>query len=311
MSEIATQDFAKAPSTAAGAWLVLASAVTWSFGGLLSRVAGVGDPWVVVSWRAGIAALFILGFMLWRDGRKDTLALAASMGLPGLAVAACFALAMTSFIVALNHTTVANILLIQSSVPLIAALMSWLLFAEKAGAPTWAAIAAVIAGVGVMVSESFGGGGSLLGNGLALVIALAFASATVITRRHAQIRMTPAVLAGASIASTLAVAIGLAQGSNFALGAWQFAAIAAFGVSLGLGLALFTLGARAIPSAYAALLGTTEPILGPLWVWLALGETPSPRAAAGGALVLAALLAYLAWQLREQRREKRAMPAAI
>jgi hypothetical protein len=55
-----------------------------------------------------------------RDGRK-TILLFKTMGYPGIAVAVCFATASGAFIVALQHTTVANILLIQASTPLLAA----------------------------------------------------------------------------------------------------------------------------------------------------------------------------------------------
>ena len=295
---------------AAGPWLVLAAAIVWSFGGLLARLADVGDPWVVIAWRTAVATACIAAFLLLRDGRAGTAAMARAMGWPGVAVGACFAIAMTSFVVALQYTTVANILLIQAGEPLIAALAARILLGEAFGWRTGAATAAVVLGIAIMVSESFGDGGSMAGNLLALAISVSFAAATVITRRHAEIRMTPAVGLGTTIACVAAVAAGMAQGSDFSLDAWQFSMLALFGGSLGLGLALFAAGARAVPSAIAALLGVAEVVLGPVWVWLALGETPSARAALGGGIVLAALLAHLGWQLLEQRRERGALPAA-
>ena len=78
--------------------------------------------------------------------------------------------------------------------------------------------------------------------------------------------------------------------------------LAGFGAgSFGLGLALFVTGARLVPAAVAALLGVAETVLGPFWVWLAFGETPAARTLLGGGIVLAALLAHLAWQ-RARRR---------
>src|SRR3546814_19256608 len=105
-----------------GAWLVFGSAMVWSLGGILARLADVENAWTAVFWRSGTAALFLLGFMLLRDGRAGTVALFARMGLPVLAVALCFAIAATSFVVALKLTTVANTLLMQAGVPLIGAL---------------------------------------------------------------------------------------------------------------------------------------------------------------------------------------------
>lgn len=285
-----------------GFMLVTLSALFWSFGGAIARFVEVGDSWTVVFWRSCWAAAFLIGFMLWRDGARGTLALFRNMGWPGIAVGACFAIASTCFVVALGYTTVANIVLMQAGVPLLAALMGWVIFRERVSGPTWAAIAAVIAGVAIMVSESFTGDVSPIGDGLALLIAIAFSSATVITRRFAHVRMTPATCLGTLFAATFAAT----QASAFAVGAVDMAWLFAFGaLNLGLGLALFATGARLIPAAVAALLGTLETVLGPVWVWLIHGETPSGRTVLGGAVIFAALLVHIALEFRRQSRPRK------
>lgn len=282
-----------------GILLVAGSAIVWSFGGTIARFLTVGDSWTVVFWRSIFAGLFLLGFMLWRDGPRGTVALFKGMGLAGLGVALCFATASTSFIVALAYTTVANILLMQAGVPLIAALLTWTLFREKISAATWTAIAAVIAGVAIMVSESFTGKVSPIGDGLALLISVMFAIATVITRRHSEVRMTPAVCLGTTIAACIS---GLLAG-HFAVSAIDLGWLIAFGaINLGLGLAMFTTGARLIPAALAALVGTLEPVLGPIWVWLVHNEIPSERTLIGGTVVFAALVTHLLLDRQKQAR---------
>ena len=291
-----------------GAWLVFGSALVWSLGGIIARLAEIENPWTAVFWRSGTAALFLIAFMLVRDGRAGTVALFARMGFAGLAVAACFAIASTSFVLALQFTTVANVLLMQAGVPLLAALMSRILFGEQLRFMTWLAVAAVISGVAVMVSDSLTGKVSPIGDGLALLIAAAFATATVITRRYSSIRMTPAVCTGSAIGCAVALVVSLVTAGSVAVETWQLPVLGVFGVSLGLGMALFTQGARLIPSAFAALLGTGETILGPFWVWLFLGETPTPRTVIGGAIVLTAILAYLVWQIADNRKIRRLAP---
>ena len=151
--------------------------------------------WTIVFLRSTWAAAFLILFLLWRDGRKTVL-LFKTMGYPGIAVAVCFATASATFIVALQHTTVANILLIQASTPLVAALIGRLVFRERVAPATWVAIAAVILGATVMVSGSLSGKVSPVGDMLAVLIALMFATATVVTRRYAGVRMTPACCLG-------------------------------------------------------------------------------------------------------------------
>lgn len=59
---------------------------------------------------------------------------------------------------------------------------------------------------------------------------------------------------------------------------------------MALGLALLTLGARLIPATEVALIALLEIVLGPLWVWLAISETPAAATLAGGAIVVLAVV---------------------
>src|SRR5215217_831115 len=86
-----------------GIFLVLASAIVWSFGGTLARFLDIEDSWTIVFWRSLFAAMFLFGFMLMRDGFWGTARLFRGMGLPGIAVGLCFATASTSFILALGY----------------------------------------------------------------------------------------------------------------------------------------------------------------------------------------------------------------
>ncbi|MER8435119.1 DMT family transporter [Mesorhizobium sp. M1312] len=285
-----------------GFLLIFLSALMWSFGGAIARFIDAGDSWTVVFWRSVWAAAFLICFMVWRDGWHGTVRLFRGMGLPGLAVAFCFATASTSFVVALAYTTVANILLMQAGVPLLAALFAWVLFRERVALATWVAIAAVIAGVAIMVSESLDGAVSPIGDGLALLIAVMFSIATVITRRLAHVRMTPATCLG----TMLAAAFAASQASQFDVSSSDMGFLFAFGVvNLGLGLAFFATGARLVPAAVAALLGTFEPILGPIWVWLIHSEVPSVRTIIGGTVVVTALLVHIGLEFKRHARPVR------
>lgn len=285
-----------------GFLLVFLAALCWSIGGMIARFVEAGDSWTLIFWRSFWAVAFLLGFMLWRDGARGTLRMFRDMGLPGLAVAICFTIATSSFVIALAYTTVANILLIQAGAPLFSALFAFMLFGERVSAATWLAICAVISGVAIMVSDSLGGGLSIIGDGLALLIVLAFSTATVLTRRFAHVRMTPAMCLGTGIAG----AIASTQASTLVVSAPDMAYLFAFGaINLGLGLAFFATGARMIAAAYAALLATFETLLGPVWVWLVHSEVPSGRTLIGGAIVFAALLIHIGLQFSRLSRPQR------
>jgi drug/metabolite transporter (DMT)-like permease len=68
--------------------------------------------------------------------------------------------------------------------------------------------------------------------------------------------------------------------------------LAMFGFfQVALGLTLFVLGSRLLPSGQATLVATLETPLMPFWIWLAFQEAPAPRALVGGALVMGAVIA--------------------
>ena len=63
------------------------------------------------------------------------------------------------------------------------------------------------------------------------------------------------------------------------------------GLQVAIGLTLFVLGSRFLPSGEASLVATLETPLMVFWVWLAFQEVPARRALIGGALVIGAVVA--------------------
>ncbi len=289
------------PVPAARPWLgialVLGSATAWSYGGAIQRFIRMDDGWAIVFWRCLFGGLFLLSFMLIRDRLTGTIRLFRAMGWPGLMIAAGFAAVSTCFVLAVSMTPVANVVLFMAAIPLFAALLARVLLGEAITAVTWGAIATVIVGVAIMVSASIGEGGSMVGLALAASIPVIFACMTVLTRQHPEIRMTPAASTGCFIAA----AIAATQTASFSVSLPNLALLFAFGaLNLGLGMAMYVTGARMIPSALAALLGTAEMILAPVWMVLLHQEVPSFRTTIGGSVVLVALFTYLIGHMRRE-----------
>lgn len=287
---------ASAAERSRGVVLVAAAALCWSTGGLIARLVDT-DTWTTVFWRSIFAAVFLLGVTLVQErsvARAWIHRIGWGMGWPGVAMALCFATASTCFLNALARTTVANTLVIQSTSPFIAALLGWVWMGEPVRRRSWMAMAAALAGAAVMASHSWGAG-SISGDLLALVTAIAFATATVIVRRHRELRMT----AAAGLASIFSAIFAWPPARPLAVGLDDLALLALFGAAqLGFGLVLFTAGARLIPVAEASLIAVLESVLGPVWVWLALGETPAPAAIVGGLIILTALVVHTALDQR-------------
>jgi drug/metabolite transporter (DMT)-like permease len=59
---------------------------------------------------------------------------------------------------------------------------------------------------------------------------------------------------------------------------------------IGLGLILLMIGGRLIPAPEVALISLLEVVLGPLWAWIFISESPSAATLVGGVIVLAAVV---------------------
>ena len=55
---------------------------------------------------------------------------------------------------------------------------------------------------------------------------------------------------------------------------------------------LLTIAPRMAPAAEVGLIMLVETVLGPLWVWLGIGEEPSVQTLVGGAVVLLTLTGH-------------------
>src|SRR6266513_1695232 len=268
-----------------GVLLVAGAALCWSSGGLIARLVTT-SPWTTSLWRSVFAALF-LTLVLWTLRRRSIVTQWREGGLPVLAVAVCMAGASTCFIFSLAHTSVANTLILMSTGPYVAGLLGWLLLGERVAPRTWLTMGVVLVGAIVMVSDSYRRG-AIVGDLLAIVMASSFAIATVLIRRHPEIQMAPA----AALATALTALVALPMADPLGTAPRDLALLAFFGVGqFGAGFLLFTAGARLIPAAQSSLIGMLETVLGPLWVWLVLSERPGAASLAGGALILAALVA--------------------
>ena len=266
-----------------GQIFVALAALAWSSAGVLQRELSVGTA-TQVAGRAVVAALALLAFVALSN-RGGLVQAFTSMGRAELAVAALTAVASGTFIVALNHTTVANVLFMQAVAPIAAALIAWVALRESVSRRTAVAMAIALAGVAVMVGGP--GGSHGLGVGLSVVMTLAFALAVVITRHRRDISMAPAIC----LSQVLVLVVASPFAHPGSIGAHDFGLILALGVGqMGLGLAFLTIGARLIPAAEVALITLLEVVLGPLWVWLALSERPSTATLVGGAVVMGAVV---------------------
>lgn len=280
-----------------GVALIAASALMWSLAGLFMRAAPP-DLWAVQFWRAAFGAAALYLFMLWRAPAGFSAALRLSGR--GWAATAVSAAAMVTYIAALHLTSVAEVMIVAATMPMMTAAVAWLWTGETPSARAMAASLVALVGIVVMVGGA-PGFDNLFGDAVALVMTILFAVLIVMARRDHAIDMAVANAHAATLVALLAMA--LAGERLFAVTARDVALLALFGVTTtALAFALFLYGARHVPPAESALILLLDNSLSPVWVWLAFGERPGPAALAGGGIVFLAVLAHLCADLVLARR---------
>ena len=281
---------------------VALAAVAWSTAGVLQRQLRL-DTSTQVQGRAAFAGAALLAYVAVGE-RGRVLQAFRSVGVAGVAVALCVATASGSFIAALNHDSVARVLFILAVAPMLAALLARVTLGEPITRRTVLAMALALAGVALMLGAP--GEGSLAGDGLAFVAALAFAVMIVITRWRHDVSMAPATC----LAQAILVAAFLPFASPGEIGGDDVVWLAALGIGqIGLGFALLTVGARLIPAAQVGLITLLEVVLGPVWVWFAVGERPSTLTLVGGAIVIVGIVIQTLGTPAPEPDDERALPA--
>ncbi len=284
------------PRYPVGVAMVLTAGVCLSVGGLIVRFMEAADGWQIMFYRSTAAVVTFLVYLAVRY-RGRLVEPFRAIGGRGLAVAALLGGGSICYVFALLSTTVANVVLILSATPLFTAALAWFTLGERVRARTWIAMSAAVLGIGLMVVDGVAAG-RLLGSLLAFAVVASFAGMIVIIRRGKETDMVPATCLGAAVGSVAALfmADGLAVSTHdlalaLFMGVGQFAAA----------FLLITIGTRYVPAAEVPLLALTETVLAPMWVWIFVGEVPSPLIFGGGGIVVAAVVSQAILGLRAQR----------
>ncbi|MDH3715787.1 MAG: DMT family transporter [Gammaproteobacteria bacterium] len=271
-----------------GLLLVLMAGVCWSTMGLGIRLMEAANVWQILFYRSCALVPFLF-LIIGVRSRGRPMHVIRRAGVAGAAGGLSLVLAFAGGIFAIQATTVANAMFLFASAPFFAALFGHLLLGERVRNATWVSMAAASLGMAIMVAEGVSLGHAA-GNAAAILSALGFAAFTIALRWRKLEDMLPAVLFSGVFAVAIAGAVCWISGYPLAIPTRDIYIALAMGVlQLGAGLFLYTIGSKSVPAVELALMSMTEVVLGPLWVWIFLGETADALTLFGGAILLAAI----------------------
>jgi drug/metabolite transporter, DME family len=279
-----------------GALLVIAAAVLWSTGGVGVKVADA-EPLVVAGLRSAFALAFMLVVIATQLGGRLAV-IGALLRRPLVwAAAASYALMVVTFVLAARRTTAANAIFIQYTGPIYVALLSGPLLGEKPSRLDLVAIAGTVVGMALTFGGELGGGRAV-GNALAILSSFGFAGLPLLLRVD-QRRLGPEVAAhaplvamslGNAIAALVATPAVVAHPPSGPTQVRTLVVLLLLGtLQIGLPYVFYGIAVRRLRALESSLLATVEPVLSPVWVLFATGEKPTAMAAAGGAVIVAAV----------------------
>ncbi len=270
-----------------GAAAMAACAFLWSLAGIFIKLID-WHPLAIAGGRSLVAAVFILAVV-----RRPHFSFSKAQ----IAAALANAATMLLFVYANKATTSANAILLQYGSPVYTALLGALILKEKPRAEHWAALVAVLGGIALLFMDGLGGG-SLSGNLAAVAAGLTFALYVVFMRKQKDGSPLESVLLAHGLVAAVSIIAALFLPAP-RLSARAVGAIIGLGVlQIGLASVFFAYGIKRVRAIESVLIGVIEPVLNPLWVFLATGETPGPQAVAGGSIVILAVLVSSAVAIR-------------
>ena len=268
--------------------MLIAASVMWSISGVALKVLRV-EPVGFAFWRslgAGACMAALLPFSRGVAPQKRWMTLSIVL----------HTIVVTLLLTSMALSTAAAGIILQYGGPVFCALFAWIFQRKRIGAQTAVALAIAMLGVAIMLIGGLRGGTSVVGLVNGAISGVAFGglilTLELVNRRPDGKPVNPFIvvmlnnLGTALIVLPLAAMIGKVSGEPWKLGLMTLTGV----VQLAIPYVLFVLALRRVEPVDASLLILLEPVLNPIWVWLAVGERPDWSTFVGGVAILAAMV---------------------
>jgi len=263
---------------------ILAAAFFYSTSGLLIKLLDM-HPIVITGLRSSVAALFLLIVRFISPppkGRKNP-------PIPFWIGALVYAFTLFTFVTANKLTTAANVILLQYSAPIWAALLGWALIKEKPNLEHWIALIFIMGGLLLFFRDGLGSG-VLEGNVLSIISGILLGAHYVFLRMLKDGDPRDAMLAAHALTAVLSIPFIFLYPPSLKVSTVLPLLYMGF-IQMGLASLLLSYGIRHTTAIQAMLIAIIDPMLNPVWVLIVTGERPTLSALAGGVIIIAAVVA--------------------
>jgi len=246
------------------------------------------EPMVTAFWRSLTAGTFVAIFVLLAM-RGDVMKTITQMGRAGWLYCVLIGTTSPAFVLAVQNTSVANVVLIFASMPVFSAILSFLILSERPSRQLLLTSCFVFVGLAIIGLGSSGGTTAhWIGDLWAVYIVIAFSTALTLLRRQKHISMLPAIPIG--YIGAACVMFWFIE--PFETMATDGALYLLHGVLIAVSTCGLTLGPRYISATEVSLLILLESVFAPILAWMVVSEIPAQSTILGGFFILSALIVY-------------------
>lgn len=266
-------------------FLTCITALMWSLAGLNIKMIA-WTPYAIAGGRSLIAVLLLTPLVL--NSQKGTVNRYTVGG------ALCYAAFNYCFVASTKLTTAANAIMLQYTAPIYVALLSWVFLKERVTKADLISMAFVFGGMLLFFMDQ-AGGGSAVGNGVAVLNGVTFAGLSIFLRLQKAGNPVLSMYLGNAIAAVIGIPFMAKAGipnpnSLFFL--------LVHGGMVALSYALYARASTGLLAFEAVIIPIIDPIMNPVWVFLTLREKPGALSLLGAAIVLCAVTLRVIWGLK-------------
>ena len=258
--------------------MMLLTAFLWSLAGVFIKLIEM-DALAIVCMRSFAASLTMLFFI-----RRKKL----PWSWPMLGGALSYMAFTYCIILSTKLTTSATAVMMQYTAPIYVAFFSWMILNERVRRSDWVCLAVVLGGMCLFFLDKMGGG-SILGNVIALGNGISFALLSIFLRFQKGGHPEQSIFLGGFLAFLIGIPFTVRSFQSQLPSPRDIAVLVIAGIVVTVGYRLFTEASKSLTALQTVMLPIIDPILNPVWVFLAVGERPGAVSLCGGGIVLAAI----------------------
>jgi DME family drug/metabolite transporter len=260
------------------------TALLWSSSGLFIKILKL-DAFQISFYRSGIAALTVFAITTLRHKKVnlhfDRISLLSSVFFAGILIL---------FVMATKMTTAANAIFLQFTAPIYLLVLEPLFLKTKFEKKNLLTLIICFCG---MILFFFGKLelGNIYGNILAIISGMCFAMFALLLKKKKLSGIAEGSLNAVIIGNALVAVICVFLIPSFTLTGTEIVILLYMGIfQIGISYMIFNEGIKYVSATESMIIATMEAIFNPIWVFLGIGEVPSPYAILGAIIILSAIL---------------------